>query len=362
MKKNIIALLLCGMLCVSGGMPVVAAEQPIENSGISEHAAELPDSVLYYGRVKKVIKGDDGEITQIWLESERYGEYMMNVSEETCWIDDGQRKAERYHDVQVGEGLYIFHSPVQTMSLPPQSAAFAIVRNTPMDVGCAQYHEVEAVSQENGEVRIQTDDGELVILAGSDTVFSAYDSQQKVSAEDLQPGDHFMAWYGAKMTSQPAQASATHIMLLPASSREPLSRAELAQMLYEQAGKPYVDFPVQYCDVDWRESYADAAAWAGRQKLIVDSEDGCLEPEKAVTKEELIQALWRLEGSPMLMDYTGLSELEDVKEISRSAQQAMAWAHEQGLMTGSKAYPQNGYDWGSGATSAASGGKGLIRK
>ena len=42
--------------------------------------------------------------------------------------------------------------------------------------------------------------------------------------------------------------------------------------------------------------------------------------------------LWRWAGSPMLMDYPGLTGYSDVSEISQFAQPALAWAHQKGLL------------------------------
>ena len=46
-----------------------------------------------------------------------------------------------------GESVYVFHSPISTRSLPPQSAAYAVVRNIPQDISCAQYHVVEEITE-----------------------------------------------------------------------------------------------------------------------------------------------------------------------------------------------------------------------
>ena len=60
--------------------------------------------------------------------------------------------------------------------------------------------------------------------------------------------------------------------------------------------------------------------------------NGTFGPDDTVTREQLVTILWRYEGSPMLMDYPGLSQCADVGEISRFAQPAFAWAHQQGLI------------------------------
>lgn len=66
----------------------------------------------------------------------------MNISSDTVWIDSGNRTASDPADLKEGESVYVFHSPISTRSLPPQSAAYAVVRNIPQDISCAQYHVV----------------------------------------------------------------------------------------------------------------------------------------------------------------------------------------------------------------------------
>lgn len=127
----------------------------------------------------------------------RYGEYVMNITEQTVWIDSGRHAASDPTDLQEGESVYVFHSSVETRSLPPQSAAFAVVRNIPMDAGCAQYHEVEEVSLQNGQLKITTDNGGLFIFADDETELSMYRNDAALSLEDIQVGNHVIAWYGA---------------------------------------------------------------------------------------------------------------------------------------------------------------------
>ncbi len=309
MKKKLLAMALCGILAMSFAVPVSAADI---SGGTSQTAAEqaeaLPDSVLYYGQVKEVIKDEDGNVVKLLMDSERYGEYVFNISEDTVWTDSGKEKALDSADVKAGDWLYVFHSLVETRSIPPQSPAFAVVGNVPMDVGCAQYYEVEEVSGKNGKTWIQTSNGGLYIVADQKTEFSYYGSDKKVSADDLQAGGHIIAWTGVNATSYPAQTNGLHIMILPSASWEPLTQGALNQML----GK--------------KSSSVSAAS----------SENG-----EAMTREQLVTALWKSQGSPRLMGYTGLSKAEDVKEISRSAQPAWAWAHQKDLVSGTYLGPQD---------------------
>lgn len=171
MKRKWISLALGGALFCMLGAPALAAEDAASKT---EPAQALPESVLYYGEVKDLLTAEDGTLTGLHMDSEQSGEFVMRVNEDTYWIDSGKQTASTACAAE-GERLYVFHSPVSTRSLPPQSTAFAVVRNIPQDADSAQYHKVEAVEQtEDGRLQITTDNGGLYLFADKDTTFSAY--------------------------------------------------------------------------------------------------------------------------------------------------------------------------------------------
>lgn len=343
MNKKISALVLTGALACTLAVPAFAAEAPVVpiSAPVSaEEIAVLPASVLYYGTVKEIGKNTDGSIAWLRMTSDRYGEYVMNLSANTVWIDSGKHTASNPADLQEGEHLYVFHSAVETRSLPPQSTAFAVVRNIPMDAGCAWYHEVESVALEHGRLTITTDHGSLLISADEKTQLSRYEGEGAVSLQDIQAGDRVMAWYGAVTDSLPGQTQAAYLMLLPEqdAAQEPentdtVTRGELAVMLYEQAGKPEVTSDGIYTDVDSDFLYFQAIRWVTSQGLMSGYGDGSFGPEDTLTREQLTVILWRYAGSPMLMDYPGLNQYKDAGEISSFAQSAMAWAHQKGYIS-----------------------------
>ena len=180
----------------------------------------MSDSELYYGQVQEIGRDEAGTITSLLLTSERYGEYVMNISGETVWIDSGERTASDPATLQVGESVYVYHSPVSTRSLPPQSPAFAVVRNVPQDVGAAKYLEVEAVTQnEDGSATITTNNGGLWLTVEADASVTTY-AGEKASLADLQVGSHVMAWYDIVLLSYPGQAGTDQLMLLPGAAEE----------------------------------------------------------------------------------------------------------------------------------------------
>ncbi len=340
MNRKLTALFLSGALSCVLTLPVMGVGTTVVPAAVpitTVEEAALPDSVLYYGRVNSILRDEDEAIVQLHMTSERYGEYVMNINEETVWIDSGNRTAIDPSAIHEGDGIYVFHSSVATKSMPPQSAAYAVVTNIPMDVGCAQYHEVESVSETNGTVTITTDNGGLLLRADNDTKLSFYTGRAGTLA-DLEVGNYVMAWYEGVAESYPGQAYASHLMVLPGvcetnAEEDTLARGELLMLLHEQLGTPIVNYAMDYIDVSSDTEYAEAIRWATSEGLVGGYGNGKFGPDDAVTREQLVTILWRYAGSPMLMDYTGLSQFSDVGELSCFAQPAMAWAHQKGYIS-----------------------------
>lgn len=198
------------------------SSEPSSEPGDTEQTEEnqaMKDSELYYGTVKEVRKDDNNNITQILLDSEKYDEYLMNIQESTVWVDGGKYcKDETYNEtLKEGEGVYIFHSPIQTRSLPPQSPALAIVRNTPMDAGQAMYHKVEELTilEDDGQAGILTDGGSLKVLFDDQTEIVNYQDGTALTKDDIKVNCHIMAWYSVVAEQYPGQTYTKHILVLP---------------------------------------------------------------------------------------------------------------------------------------------------
>ena len=243
MKRTLSALVVSGALLCAAALPAMAAEPAAgsQNETALVQEETMPDSVLYYGQVLAIDREEDGTVTRLHLTSEAQGDYVMNISSSTVWIDSGSYAASDPADLEVGESVYVHHSPVSTRSLPPQSAAYAVVRNFPQDAGAAQYHEVEAIAQnEDGSVTITTDNGGLMLTVEADAAVTTYAGETAALA-DVKAGDHVMAWYPLVMLSYPGQASAGHLMLLPAAVEE--RDGEAAEADPAQALEPIQQVP-----------------------------------------------------------------------------------------------------------------------
>ena len=113
MKKKLAALALGSLMLCSLGVPAMAAD-----------TTPLPDSELYYGEVVERRTGKDGALTALLLKSPKGGEYVMNLSDQTVWIDSGRQTASDPATLQAGERIYVYHSSVTALSLPPRPPPF----------------------------------------------------------------------------------------------------------------------------------------------------------------------------------------------------------------------------------------------
>lgn len=112
-----------------------------------------------------------------------------------------------------------------------------------------------------------------------------------------------------------------------------LSRAMLAQILYNQAGKPSVSSSVKFSDVKSGDWFASAVAWAAEKGVVTGFEDGTFRPNDYVTREQLAAMLYRYAGSPAVGTAT-LNAFNDASAVAVYAQDAMKWATANGIITG----------------------------
>lgn len=195
----------------------IATETPETSEGEeTEDVEEMPASETYFGTVASIEKDEEGNVISISLTSEENGDYVMNVTDNTVWVDAVEKVKASQEDLAEGETIYVYHSPVSTRSLPPQSEAFAVVLNVPQDIAVGVYHEVEDIVT-NGEIfTITTDNGGLYLNVTSDTQVKDYTTGESAEIGNVDRGDRIIAWYDAVAMSYPGQANVSDILVLPA--------------------------------------------------------------------------------------------------------------------------------------------------
>lgn len=132
------------------------------------------------------------------------------------------------------------------------------------------------------------------------------------------------AWLGGAMTGY----EGTDLF----GTGDPLTRAQLAQVLYNRAGAPEAEPADGFADVDAADWFAPAVAWASSEGLLTGYGDDVFGPDDALTREQLAVVFWRMAGEPAAE--ADLSEFPDGDETSAWAVEAMEWAVSTGLLEG----------------------------
>lgn len=114
-----------------------------------------------------------------------------------------------------------------------------------------------------------------------------------------------------------------------------LSRAMVAQILYNLEGQPTADGESTFTDASGHWA-ANAIAWAQETGVVSGYENNTFRPNRAVTREELAQMLYNY---AQYKDYdltaTGdLSQFSDGDKVQDWAEEAVSWANGNGLING----------------------------
>lgn len=190
----------------AGEMPV--SVQPI-NAVISAPTT-LPAFEQVYGQISEIKELENGRM-QVFVETAN-GTVIFNCSEET-WIADSEGLPMDLNE-RSNDNVWVFSSPIMTMSIPPQSPALAIIGNV-TDASQMFYAVVEEVMNNgNGTITVVTNDGSRHITLNEDTVVVPFKTKNIVRAEDITAGSELLLSYQVMTASLPAYATAEKAVVL----------------------------------------------------------------------------------------------------------------------------------------------------
>lgn len=228
--KRTAAIVLGGaILCTTSAFAAEVTEKPTQSvtqtaptapEASQEQAQVMQERSLYFGTIKEIIRDEEDKITGLHMESESKGECIFHVNEETLLFDNGAGTRTGIDSLKAGDGVYVYHSPAMTMSLPPQSYAEAILTNMPQDARAAMLHTVEDTRKnEDGSVVVTTDRGTLELTIEKDAAYGDFMGRQIMGADDLRIGTRFFAWYDNVQETMPAKASTKKLTVVPAKNQ-----------------------------------------------------------------------------------------------------------------------------------------------
>ena len=120
------------------------------------------------------------------------------------------------------------------------------------------------------------------------------------------------------------------------SPNESMTRGMLVTVLWRLAGKPEAKTAASFQDVDAQQYYAEAVAWAAENGIVAGTSDTTFSPNAKVTREQMAAILYRyakLNGVDVSKT-ADLKDFPDADKVASYAKDAMAWAVESGIISG----------------------------
>ena len=116
-----------------------------------------------------------------------------------------------------------------------------------------------------------------------------------------------------------------------------MTRAMLVTVLWRAAGQPEAKTAASFQDVSEGRYYAKAVAWAKENGIVAGTTDTTFSPNETVTREQMAAILYRYaKFSGVDVGKTAdLKDFPDADKVSNYAKDAMAWAVENGIISGS---------------------------
>lgn len=358
MRKKRMSALLGLVLCAALlAVPAAGAEAEAEPAPPVSQAPLGP--TLLDGTVKRM---DNGAL----LVTEEDGDQVVVRYDEKTYVVDGTTGAAAdMTGLKDGESVRMYVGPVMALSYPPQTGATVILRNLPKDAPAPTYQQVAAVDTVNESgIALTTREGKQMTVP-FDAKTSPYLTKNIVTYRDLIPGTWFLAWSsGAEVTravlfpydtlpfTDVEKSHWAYNDILAVTSRgllrcdstlafrpgDALTRAELVKALYQLAGSPVVIQSIPgFEDVQDGGDYLNALTWAVGNKLVNGYSDNTFRPNEIVSRQQLAVFLYRWEqhrGGGFQGAWMFLLDYPDRDSISEYAYEGVAWCVTNNVLSG----------------------------
>jgi len=139
---------------------------------------------------------------------------QLMISEYTVMLDSETALPIGIDAIAVGDMIQCEYSQMMTRSIPPQTQAFLIAKNSDKG-GMVNTITVDAVeTDENGNVKVSDNTNSIVVTITADAAITPYKTRNIVTLADISLGDKLVLWYDMVTMSIPAQASTNKAILV----------------------------------------------------------------------------------------------------------------------------------------------------
>ena len=115
------------------------------------------------------------------------------------------------------------------------------------------------------------------------------------------------------------------------------TRADLIYALWKMAGSPVVNYLMMYSDVGQEEWHAEAVRWASAMGIAKGYPDGTFRPEEAMTRQEMATFLYRyiqMQGDGFVGMWMFLLPCTDRADVAEWAYEPLCWMTMKGILNG----------------------------
>jgi hypothetical protein len=145
------------------------------------------------------------------------------------------------------------------------------------------------------------------------------------------------AWYAESVYKAREEGYMEGVAAGVFAPEQAMTRAEFAKLVANMAGYGYstdASYPTQFTDVPADAWFAGAVEWAARYGIVKGTSETTFDPYGTITREEIATMLYRYAGNNAQADASALDAFVDGAQVSDWAENAMAWAVEEGYMNG----------------------------
>jgi len=116
-----------------------------------------------------------------------------------------------------------------------------------------------------------------------------------------------------------------------------LTRLEAVEALWAMAGRPVVNYAINFSDVTGGESWAEAVRWAASEKIETGRGNGAFGTEDVLTREDFATVLYRYaqtKGQGFTGAWAFPLRFSDAEQVAETAYEPLCWLTMQKVMLG----------------------------
>lgn len=119
-----------------------------------------------------------------------------------------------------------------------------------------------------------------------------------------------------------------------------VTRAQIVQIIYAMEGKPTVITKTGFSDVTDGKWYSAALYWASSKNMVSGYPDGTFQPNQAITREQMTAILFRYSAikgyDTEINSQKRVEKFSDAGQVSNYARESVEWAVQKNIISGTQ--------------------------